>query len=78
MVPDLDQSTLEMDVKVLNGRLKNYDPMLALSDYMGDRNLPKHSVRHLTEQLGYQERKDYHSCHDHRIYLGSYGIIGHS
>ena len=39
MVPDLDQSTLEMDVKVLNGRLKNYDPMLALSDYMGDRNL---------------------------------------
>ncbi|GMN04966.1 hypothetical protein MTsPCn5_03540 [Croceitalea sp. MTPC5] len=39
MVPDLDQSTLEMDVKVLNGRLKNYDPMLALSDYMGDKNL---------------------------------------
>ncbi len=28
-----------MDVKVLNGRLKNYDPMLALSDYMGDKNL---------------------------------------
>lgn len=39
MVPDLDQSTVEMDVKVLNGRLKNYDPMLALSDYMGDKNL---------------------------------------
>ncbi len=39
MVPDLDQSSLEMDVKVLNGRLKNYDPMLALSDYMGDKNL---------------------------------------
>jgi hypothetical protein len=39
MVPDLDQSTLEMDVKVLNGRLKNYDPMLALSDYMGNKNL---------------------------------------
>ncbi|MDB4292165.1 AsmA-like C-terminal region-containing protein [Maribacter sp.] len=39
MVPDLDQSTLEMDVQVLNGRLKNYDPMLALSDYMGDKNL---------------------------------------
>ena len=39
MVPDLDQSTLEMDVKVLNGRLKNFDPMLALSDYMGDKNL---------------------------------------
>ena len=39
LVPDLDQSTLEMDVKVLNGRLKNYDPMLALSDYMGNKNL---------------------------------------
>jgi hypothetical protein len=39
MVPDLDQSTIEMDVKVLNGRLKNYDPMLALSEYMGDKNL---------------------------------------
>ena len=39
MVPDLDQSTLEMDVQVLNGKLKNYDPMLALSDYMGDKNL---------------------------------------
>ena len=39
MVPDLDQSILEMDVKVLDGKLKNYDPMLALSDYMGDKNL---------------------------------------
>ena len=39
LVPDLDQSNVEIDVKVLNGRLKNYDPMLALSDYMGDKNL---------------------------------------
>ncbi len=39
MIPDLDQSTIEMDVKVLNGRLKNYHPMKALSDYMGDKNL---------------------------------------
>jgi hypothetical protein len=39
MVPDLDQSTLEMDVKVLNGRLKNYHPMQALSNYMRDKNL---------------------------------------
>ena len=39
MVPDLDQSSIEMDVKVLEGSLKNYDPMLALSDYMGDKNL---------------------------------------
>ena len=39
LVPDLDQSSIEMDVKVLDGKLKNYDPMLALSDYMGDKNL---------------------------------------
>ena len=39
LVPDLDQSTIEMDVKVLVGSLKIYDPMLALSDYMGDKNL---------------------------------------
>jgi len=39
MVPDLDQSNIEMDVKVLDGRLKNYDPMQALSEYMGDKNL---------------------------------------
>jgi hypothetical protein len=39
LVPDLDQSTLEMDVKVLNGRLKNYDPMLAFSDYIKNKNL---------------------------------------
>ncbi|MEM1336315.1 MAG: AsmA-like C-terminal region-containing protein [Bacteroidota bacterium] len=39
LVPDLDQSSIELEVKVLNGKLKNYDPMLALSDYMGDKNL---------------------------------------
>ncbi|MEP3210496.1 MAG: AsmA-like C-terminal region-containing protein [Maribacter sp.] len=39
LVPDLDQSSIEMDIKVLDGRLKNYDPMLALADYMGDKNL---------------------------------------
>lgn len=39
LVPDLDQSFIEMQVKVLNGKLKDYDPMLALSDYMGDKNL---------------------------------------
>ncbi|MDC3388306.1 AsmA-like C-terminal region-containing protein [Flavobacteriaceae bacterium] len=39
LVPNLDQSDIQMDVKVLNGRLKNYDPMLALSDYMADKNL---------------------------------------
>jgi len=39
LVPDLDQSEVHMDVEVLNGRLVNYEPMLLLSDYMGDKNL---------------------------------------
>jgi len=39
MVPILDDSEIHMDVMILNGRLDNYKPMLALSDYMGDKNL---------------------------------------
>ncbi|SNR99761.1 AsmA-like C-terminal region-containing protein [Dokdonia pacifica] len=57
MTPDLDQSTLEMDVKVLNGRLKNYDPMLALSDYMGDKNLQNIRFDTLQNSLDIQKGK---------------------
>lgn len=39
MVPDLDQSEIHMDVEILNGRLENYEPVLMLSDYMGDKDL---------------------------------------
>ena len=39
LVPDLDQSEIHLDLNVLNGRLVNYEPMLLLSDYMGDKNL---------------------------------------
>ncbi len=39
MVPDLDQSEIHLDVEVLEGRLENYDPVLLLSDYMGDKDL---------------------------------------
>ncbi len=41
LVPDLDQSEIHMDVEVLNGKLENYEPMIMLSDYMGDKNLKK-------------------------------------
>jgi len=47
-VPDLDQSELHVDVMALNGRLENYDYMLMLSDYFGDKNL--RSVRFDTLQ----------------------------
>ncbi len=39
LIPDLDHSEVHMDVEVLNGRLENYEPMLLLSDYMGDKDL---------------------------------------
>lgn len=38
-VADLDQSEVHLDAQVLNGRLENYDPMLLLSDYFGDKDL---------------------------------------
>lgn len=47
-VPDLDESEVHMDVMALNGRLENYDYMLMLSDYFGDKNLS--SVRFDTLQ----------------------------
>ncbi|MFY0674079.1 MAG: AsmA family protein [Bacteroidia bacterium] len=39
LVPDLDQSEIHMDVLAIDGRLENYDYMLMLSDYFGDKNL---------------------------------------
>ncbi|WP_394746745.1 AsmA-like C-terminal region-containing protein [Spongiimicrobium salis] len=57
LVPDLDQSTLEMDVKILNGRLKNYNPMLALSDYMGDKNLKNIKFDTLQNSLNIEKGK---------------------
>ena len=48
MIPDIDQSEIHMDVQVLNGRLENYEYMLLLSDYFGDKDLT--SVRFDTLQ----------------------------
>ncbi len=38
-VPDLDQSEVHLDAQVLDGRLENYDPVMMLSDYFGDKDL---------------------------------------
>ena len=48
MIPDLDKSEIHMDVELLDGRLENYEPVLMLSDYIGDKNLS--SVRFDTLQ----------------------------
>ncbi len=57
MVVDLDQSNIEMDVKIFDGRLKNYDPMLALSDYMGDKNLKNIRFDTLQNSLNVKQGK---------------------
>lgn len=41
LVPDLDQSEIHLDALVLNGRLENFEPMLLLSDYFGDKDLTR-------------------------------------
>ncbi len=38
-VVDLDQSEVHLDVQVIEGRLENYDPVLIMSDYFGDKDL---------------------------------------
>ena len=38
-VADLDRSEVHLDTEVLNGRLENYDPILLLSDYFGNKDL---------------------------------------
>jgi hypothetical protein len=48
LVPDLDQSEIHMDIELLDGRLENFEPVLMLSDYMGDKDLS--SVRFDTLQ----------------------------
>ncbi len=39
LTPDLDQSEVHLDAQILNGRLEDYEPMLLLADYFGDKDL---------------------------------------
>ena len=41
LVPKLDDSEVSIEMLVLNGRLENYAPMVALSDYFQDKNVNK-------------------------------------
>jgi hypothetical protein len=41
MIVDLDQSEVHIDAQILKGRLENYDPVMMLSDYYGDKDLTK-------------------------------------
>jgi hypothetical protein len=55
LVPDLDNSNLEIDVRVLNGTLKNYEPLNAMSSYFADRNLAKVRFDTLANKLSFNE-----------------------
>ena len=39
MIPILNESDLHLDMKVLNGKLENYAPLKALSNYFSDKNV---------------------------------------
>jgi len=41
LVPKIDDSDITIDMTVLNGKLENYAPILALSDYFQDKNISK-------------------------------------
>lgn len=51
LVPKIDDSELKIDMTVLNGKLENYGPILALSDYFQDKNLSKVIFDTLTNVL---------------------------
>lgn len=41
LVPKIDDSNLTIDMQVIQGRLENFGPILALSDFFQDKNLSK-------------------------------------
>jgi hypothetical protein len=41
LIPIIDDSEIHMDIDVMSGKLENYGPMEALSDYFKDKNLTK-------------------------------------
>lgn len=43
LVPKLDDSEIHLDLQVLDGRLENFEPLLDMAEYFGDKNL--NSVR---------------------------------
>jgi len=51
LVPKIDDSDLTIHMSVLNGRLENYGPILAMSDYFQDKNLSKVAFDTLTNTL---------------------------
>ena len=41
LTPRIDESNLQMDIAIVNGRLDNFSPMQAMADFFKDKNLSK-------------------------------------
>lgn len=57
LVPIIEDSELHIDLEVLNGRLDNYEPMLALADYFQDKNLNRVAFDTLSNHLDVEAGK---------------------
>jgi hypothetical protein len=51
MIPQLNESDIYLDFEIVNGSLKNYKPLNALSDYFTDKNLAHIRFDTLSNQL---------------------------
>lgn len=51
MVPQLENSEFFMKMEIINGELKNYKPLNAISDYFSDRNLNRIRFDTLSNQI---------------------------
>jgi hypothetical protein len=51
LVPKIDDSEIIIDMTVLNGKLENYGPILAMSEYFQDKNLSKVKFDTLSNKL---------------------------
>lgn len=55
LVPDLDQSEVHLDAAIFNGRLENFDPILMLSDYFGDKDLTRVRFDTIQNHMDFQD-----------------------
>lgn len=51
MIPEIDGSEIQMEMEIIDGELKNYKPLNALSDYFKNKNLAKIRFDTLSNQL---------------------------
>lgn len=55
MVPKIDDSEIHMDINVLEGRFENFEPLLDMAEYFGDKNLASVKFDSLYNHLDVQD-----------------------